>query len=205
MQGNEESLEDKRDFKGKCTFCKLLLNPKKLKYELDVSQNEEPLLCDRWIYEDDLTLAILAPEQYTKGHSLVMLRRHREDICDPRLTIEEMDALMGSIHCLSQRLMMKLDSPKPERIYVASLCDGVEHLHFHLIPRYSIEEGGARRFFEESHKSLDTTCTGVKYGHGFWYLGYKETAYHCLESKMGKVNHRILQRDSIEELARKLR
>jgi diadenosine tetraphosphate (Ap4A) HIT family hydrolase len=29
-----------------------------------------------------------------------------------------------------------------DRVYVATLCDGVEHLHYHLIPRYPTDIRG---------------------------------------------------------------
>jgi diadenosine tetraphosphate (Ap4A) HIT family hydrolase len=100
-----------------CTFCEL--GPKKLMTTIplymkeninksNVAENglDEKLIVrtekivelDRWIdYEknngDFVWYAILSPEQYSKGHTLVILKKHRSDITDNELNLKEIEQL----------------------------------------------------------------------------------------------------------------
>lgn len=110
------------------------------------------LRCDRWLYKDDTCIVTLTPEQYSRGHAIAVLRKHRRDILDEELTHEEHHALVDVIQQVGRLMKQRLSC---DRVYVATLCDGIEHLHYHLIPRYS---------------------TDIK---GFAFVGQREWLYRC--------------------------
>jgi len=136
-------LERKRK-KEDCTFCNLTEEDLKKKVEIkDPKTRENQILdCNRGFYdESNHCIVTLAPEQYSIGHTLVILWNHSDDLSDGSVEDIEYVDLCKTIRNVSNILKNKLD-PKPERIYVNSLCDGVEHLHFHLIPRYKTDVKG---------------------------------------------------------------
>jgi histidine triad (HIT) family protein len=103
-----------------CTFCKI---------------------CDgalpAWrVYEDELTIAFLDKGQVTRGHTLVIPRRHAGDIW----ALSEGDAasVMRAVHRVARLLRERL----PLRGLNITQANGaaawqeVFHYHVHLIPRY---------------------------------------------------------------------
>jgi diadenosine tetraphosphate (Ap4A) HIT family hydrolase len=118
-----------------CIFCRLGVDG--LGKHLLSKNGLKQIPCDRLIFESYISYAVLAPEQYTKGHSLVILKDHREDFTDPTITCGELIDFAFTINLVARQLKSELHA---ERIYIASLCDGVHHLHAHLIPRYK-EDG----------------------------------------------------------------
>lgn len=131
-------------FEKGCVFCekgksgeltqKVVINDPKTR------NDGKPLDCNREFYrESKHCIVTLAPEQYSRGHTLVILRQHAIDMSDDQVTDEEYLDLCKTIKEVSKLLKSKLGA---ERIYVCSLCDGVEHLHFHLIPRYETDVKG---------------------------------------------------------------
>lgn len=89
-------------------------------------------------------------DEYRKGHTIVALKKHRRDITDTFTGAELLD-FMSLVNQVAQRLKDTLDA---ERIYVCSMCDGVEHFHAHLIPRYKGDKTGFR-FLAEQEKKYD--------------------------------------------------
>lgn len=73
-----------------CTFCKIL----------------EGRLPSWRIYEDENSVAFLDKGQVTRGHTLVVPRRHAEDIW--ALSEDEALAVMRSVHRLALLLREKL-------------------------------------------------------------------------------------------------
>ncbi len=110
------------------------------------------LPCERWLYKDKTCIVTLVPEQYSKGHAIAVLRTHRRDILDDELTDQEHHALVDATQRVGRLMKQRLSC---DRVYVATLCDGIEHLHYHLIPRYS---------------------TDIK---GFAFVGQREWMYQC--------------------------
>lgn len=131
----------------KCQFCKPKPGepdyPNNLLDYLPTKDFKSFNRCKRGIYMGKYCFATLAPEQYTKGHTLVIVKNsikeknHIKDVTDEQLMKDTnlLRGLIEEIHTVAKHLKKKL---KARRIYVCSLCDGVEHLHFHLIPRRSI-------------------------------------------------------------------
>ena len=157
-----------------CLFC--TIGKKGLLEELPSKfENGQPVPCNRGIYEDAYCVATLAPEQYTRGHALVVLKNHRTDMADSSISSEEIFGFTSAIHKLAKHLKENLQDSNhkaPERIYVCSLCDGVEHLHAHLIPRYP-ETGKGFQYIGELEKNYTTS--------DFCRKSDKERAHHLQE------------------------
>ncbi len=129
-------------FKEDCVFCKEGRKglTQKVLIEDPKTRHSKTLDCNRGFYDKSKHCIItLAPEQYSLGHTLVILQQHAKDISDDLITQEEYIDMCNTIKEVSILLKNKLGA---ERIYVCSLCDGVEHLHFHLIPRYETDVKG---------------------------------------------------------------
>lgn len=137
----------------------------------------------RIIDENTFCYSIVDRAQWKKcwGHVLVILKNHREDITDNRLSDDELNSIMCYVSKLSKALKDLLNesaSNKVERIYVCSLCDGVRHLHFHLLPRYKFDDKDKLDYFTffEGKKRPDVLKKEIedeKMG-GFWYLFREE-------------------------------
>jgi histidine triad (HIT) family protein len=103
-----------------CTFCKIL----------------EGRLPSWGVYEDEHTVAFLDKAQVTRGHTLVVPRRHAEDIWS--LSENEVGNVMRSVHRVACLLRDKLGL-RGLNITQANgrvAWQEVLHFHVHLIPRY---------------------------------------------------------------------
>ncbi len=104
-----------------CIFCKIV-------------KGEAPSFT---IYEDENTKAFLSISQVTKGHTLVIPKKHYEDIFDtPEETLKEIIKTSKKVAFL---LKNKLGA---EGINLVNSSGGVAqqdvfHYHMHVIPRYS--------------------------------------------------------------------
>ena len=122
-----------------CIFC-------------DIIHHEIP---SKVVYEDDQVLAILDLAQVTKGHTLVMPKKHVENLleCD-----DETAAYLIQI-------VKKLAAQIKERTGAAAVHilnnngelagQTVKHLHFHIIPRYSENDAFVSEFKESEKQDLD--------------------------------------------------
>lgn len=88
------------------------------------------------IYEDDNVLAILDISQTTKGHTLVMPKKHYENFLE--MPKEEYEYLMGIVQTLSKKILEKLDAKGCNILINTNEVAGqsVMHTHAHIIPRY---------------------------------------------------------------------
>jgi histidine triad (HIT) family protein len=103
-----------------CTFCKLLAGQ-----------------LPSWrVYEDADTVAFLDKGQFTRGHTLVVPRRHAEDIW--ALSVEEAQAVMRTVHGVAHLLRDKLGLLGLNIVQSngTAAWQDVFHYHVHLIPRY---------------------------------------------------------------------
>ena len=120
----------------KCVFC-------------DIVARRAPA----WIvYEDDETIAFLDIFPFTRGHLLLIPKRHGPRLTD--LPFSEQTALVRSLDELCRRVEQRL---APD--YNVSLNAGanagqiVFHTHFHIIPRY----GSANPFRATGRDPLEET------------------------------------------------
>ena len=85
-------------------------------------------------YEDPFAVAFLDIFPFTRGHALVVPRRHVDRLTD--LKVDEPGKLLASVAAVCRRI------ERLSRDYNISLNQGalagqiVFHLHFHIIPRY---------------------------------------------------------------------
>lgn len=92
------------------------------------------------IYEDNDTVAILDISQITKGHTLILPKKHYDNM----LTIDEKD-LQNVIKTAKKVTSMINDAYKPLGFNIINNCgeaagQTVMHYHMHVIPRYSTDD-----------------------------------------------------------------
>ena len=99
------------------------------------------------VYEDDVVLAYMDINPFTKGHVLVIPKEHTEGLLDTP------DETLASVVSRVRKIAAHMKSALP--------CDGfnilqnngeaagqtVKHVHFHIVPRY-----GSEPIVFESHK-----------------------------------------------------
>jgi histidine triad (HIT) family protein len=107
-----------------CTFCKIL----------------EGVLPSWRVYEDENSIAFLDKGQATRGHTLVVPRRHAEDIW--ALSEDEARDVMRAVHRVARLLR---DTLRPLGLNVTqangkAAWQDVFHYHVHMIPRYGNDE-----------------------------------------------------------------
>lgn len=106
------------------------------------------------IYEDDYCLAILDISQLTWGHTLVMPKRHIENI------LEADDATLEHLILVTRELSRKITAnvgAKGCNIFVntgEAAGQSVPHLHFHIVPRYGPEDA-VTTSFKADHEPYD--------------------------------------------------
>ena len=94
------------------------------------------------VYEDEVVLAFLDISQVTKGHTLVIPKKHVKDI------FEYDEELAGAVFSRIPKIARALQASDPAIQGINILNNNGEvayqsvfHSHIHLIPRYSNEDG----------------------------------------------------------------
>lgn len=93
------------------------------------------------LYEDDDVLAILDISQVTKGHALVISKKHYDNfLCVPQ---KEMHKVMDVAQKIGQVEIKMLGA---KGVNILTNCyeaagQSVPHFHVHVIPRYGDNEG----------------------------------------------------------------
>ena len=107
-----------------CVFCKILNG------EIPGSK----------IFENEHAIAILDISQTTKGHTLIIPKRHVENVFD--LNKEECAAIMEACVYVSNKLKEKLGVENVNLLNNSGPLAGqvVMHFHMHVIPRYENDE-----------------------------------------------------------------
>ena len=126
-----------------CVFCKILNG------EIPGSK----------IYENEYCIAILDISQTTKGHTLVIPKRHVENIFD--LNSEESKAIMDACVYVANKLKEKLGVENINLLNNSGTLAGqvVMHFHMHIIPRYADEPlagKGIRSWFKQPENIRDS-------------------------------------------------
>ena len=94
------------------------------------------------IYEDDRFKVVLDLYPRMPGHTIVVYKPHREDIS--QLAEEETAALFQLCVRVVNAIKQALGA---EKVYLNTMCDGtINHLHVQLLPRYSGDPIGSKRF-----------------------------------------------------------
>jgi diadenosine tetraphosphate (Ap4A) HIT family hydrolase len=94
------------------------------------------------IYENDVYKVTLEIRPRMPGHTIVVYKPHRKDICD--LTDKEIGPLFQLCAQVSRALKQALGA---KQVYLDTMCDDpINHLHIQLLPRYAGEAIGSTRF-----------------------------------------------------------
>ncbi len=103
-----------------CVFCKIINN--------EFSSYK--------VYEDEEVLAILDLSQTTYGHTLVMPKKHYDNML--AIPQNEWAHLMEVAKTLSEKIMTRLNAKGFNVLINTNEAAGqtVNHLHVHIIPRY---------------------------------------------------------------------
>lgn len=107
------------------------------------------------IYEDEQVVAFLDLSQVTKGHTLVVPKKHYENVleCDP----ETLGHVIKITQMLSKRIMERMNA---KGVNILNNCNevagqSVMHMHFHIIPRYSENDAIEIKFNESEKQNLE--------------------------------------------------
>ena len=114
------------------------------------------------IYEDEQVVAFLDLSQVTKGHTLVVPKKHYENVleCDP----ETLGHVIKVTQMLSKRIMERMNA---KGVNILNNCNevagqSVMHMHFHIIPRYSENDAIEIKFNESEKQNLEEIANLLK-------------------------------------------
>ena len=110
--------------KNNCVFCA-------------IAANEIPSFK---VYEDDLVLAYLDINPFSKGHTLVIPKEHSSGLLDT--SDETLAALVARVKKVASHLKTELPCDGFNILQNNGEAAGqtVMHIHFHIVPRYGKEE-----------------------------------------------------------------
>lgn len=129
-----------------CIFCKIV-------------NKEIPSSC---IYEDEFVMAFLDLSQVTKGHTLIVPKKHYNSFLD--CDKETLAHLIKVAQNLANRLMERLNANGMNILSNANEIAGqsVFHFHMHLIPRYDESDAIEINFNQSEQQDLNTLCDLLK-------------------------------------------
>ena len=121
-----------------CVFCKII----------------DGAIPSSKVYEDDEVLAILDLSQTTKGHTIVMPKKHYANMLE--IPTDEFASLMGKVKTIAQLLVSKLNANGCNVLINTNESAGqtVMHLHVHIIPRFDETDGISIEFKENPNADL---------------------------------------------------
>ena len=121
-----------------CIFCKII------HHEIPSSV----------VYEDDNTLAILDISQVTRGHTLVMPKKHVANILEA--DAETVAQCAETVRKLAKQIVENTGAPGCNILNNTHEVAGqsVDHLHFHIIPRYDENDAVVISFNESKPQDL---------------------------------------------------
>ncbi len=113
------------------------------------------------VYEDEDHLAILDLSQTTKGHTLVMPKKHYSNFLE--IPKEEFEKLCGTAQDVALLLKDRLHAEGMNVLINTNEVAGqtVMHTHIHLIPRYSAEDT-VEFHFHENKLDLNEVLKEIK-------------------------------------------
>ena len=114
------------------------------------------------VYEDDSVLAILDISQVTYGHTIVMPKHHVKNILEA--DEETVTSCMKTVHSLARQIVT---NTKAAGCNILNNCNevagqSVDHLHFHIIPRYSADDACHFGFEESAPQDLDEVLKTIR-------------------------------------------
>ncbi len=150
-----------------CFLCDYERNPD---FDKDQCKLSEMRFKNRVIRNnpEDKYYVVFPLEPAMFGHLLVILKTpkvllenhdHIKDITDPKLDSDLLIQFIVGVQCFSRQIKEKLsvNGNNVEKVYLLSQCDGTEHFHFHLKPRFSSDRLRGDRFL------LDKECEEARW------------------------------------------
>jgi histidine triad (HIT) family protein len=129
-----------------CIFCKIV-------------NGEIP---SKKVYEDENVIAILDISQATKGHTLVIPKKHSDNL----LEIDSLEYInvMKAVKIVAEKINNSL---KPQGINILNNCgeaagQTVMHFHVHIIPRYENNDVKIEFTNNSSKYNLDELVNLIK-------------------------------------------
>ena len=121
-----------------CIFCK-------------IAKHEIP---GKILYEDDVCMAFLDLSQATNGHTLVIPKKHYDNVLD--VDQDTLAHMMGVVQKVAKMIQTKLNALGFNIITNMNEVAGqsVHHFHIHIIPRYEVVEG-FQAIYTDRSKSAD--------------------------------------------------
>lgn len=113
------------------------------------------------VYEDDDVLAILDISQVTYGHTIVMPKKHVRNILEA--DDETVEKCMKVVHKLAKQIVKNTDASGCNILNNCGEVAGqsVDHLHFHIIPRYGKDDAVEFKFNKSKEQDLDEVLKTV--------------------------------------------
>ena len=129
-----------------CIFCKIIAN------EIPSSK----------VYEDENVLAILDLSQTTKGHTIVMPKKHYANILE--IPGDELAYLIQKVQEIAKNLINKLNAKGFNIIVNTNEAAGqsVMHLHIHIIHRYDDNDGLKVEYIANDKADLEAVLREIK-------------------------------------------
>ena len=112
------------------------------------------------VYEDEDVLAILDISQTTKGHTLVMPKKHYNNYLE--MPENEFKTLMAKTQIVAKKVITNLDAKGCNTLINTNEVSGqtVMHTHVHIIPRYDSSDSIEIKF-NENKFDLDEVLTSI--------------------------------------------
>lgn len=102
-------------------------------------------MTDKMLYEDDDIECFFVGNPRAEGHMCISTVKHFHDMSEAPDYINE-----KIVRFAKQFMLIIKDVYNCERVYICSMCDGLNnHYHVQLIPRYGFEKRGSRNFVKE--------------------------------------------------------
>ncbi len=114
------------------------------------------------LYEDENMIILLDISQVTKGHALVIPKKHYDSFldCDQEILKKMIckaqdfaNHMMDTLQCKGINLLSNANEVAGQ---------SVPHFHLHLIPRYSQEDAIKIQFNESEQQDLQVLCNQLK-------------------------------------------
>jgi histidine triad (HIT) family protein len=122
-----------------CIFCKII-------------NHEIP---NYTVYENDNVLAFLDVHPCSKGHTVVIPKKHSADISE--LSDTEWQVLMQGVREVAKKVD-EVIKPAGMNIGInnkSAAGQAVPHLHWHIIPRYENDGGGSMHSIVQSAEKIE--------------------------------------------------
>ncbi len=131
---------------GKCAFCQIVAS-KREAYK---------------IYEDENTICLLDKHPISKGHCLIIPKKHFENLFD--IDIENLKCVTLATKNCSTLLKKKLNARGINVLHASGkeAQQSVFHFHLHLVPRYKNDKLNIWPKSNYKEKSLKVVCEKVK-------------------------------------------